>query len=504
MSQYKKIARIKLLDCVNCVVLDLMPEHVDLFHNKYALKAPKYFFDPRYQLGQWDGTIKFFHGNGRTYAYLLEEIIPMLQSLGYGFNLVDQRKMADWEIPQIDKDFFSNIEDPDTGDPLELRYYQVDAVNNLIGDGSGIVVIGTGGGKTMMNAALVETHVRAGCSRSITIVPREGLVKQTRREFIGFGLDTGEYSGSIKDIQHDHVISTWQALQNNQRMLSHFDVVVVDECHGLKGKVLSELLTEYGKHIQYRFGLTGTMPKEETDRMSVLTGIGADVVYEMPAHRLIEEGYLAKMDVTIYQLEENLEQEYEHFIQDQLPAGLKPPTYKQFKSAYFPDWESEKSHMQTYGPRIDWIATLIKIKREEKKGNIFCLVDRVNFGKKLEREIEGARFIYGKDKEKVRKDVYDMFQEHNDLVVIANVQIADTGLNIKRIFNLMFIDIGKSYIRVIQSIGRGLRKAKDKDSVKVTDICSDLKYSKKHLMDRMKFYRESMYPYKKHIVKYDE
>ena len=117
--------------------------------------------------------------------------------------------------------------------------------------------------------------------------------------------------------------------------------------------------------------------------------------------------------------------------------------------------------------------------------------------------IDDAVFVYGKDKMKDRKMVYNLFKENDNLVVIANVQVASTGLDIKRIFNMMFIDVGKSFIRVIQSIGRGLRKAPDKDSVHVTDICSDFKYSKKHLLERIKFYDEAKYPHKKKVVDYN-
>ena len=111
-------------------------------------------------------------------------------------------------------------------------------------------------------------------------------------------------------------------------------------------------------------------------------------------------------------------------------------------------------------------------------------------------------YLSGKDKMKDRKEVYNLFKDNDNVVVIATVQIASTGLNIKRIFNMMFIDVGKSFIRVIQTIGRGLRKAPDKDFVDVTDLCSDLKYSRKHVAERIKFYKEAQYPYKKRIVDY--
>ena len=101
-----------------------------------------------------------------------------------------------------------------------------------------------------------------------------------------------------------------------------------------------------------------------------------------------------------------------------------------------------------------------------------------------------------------RQKVYDLFKSRDDLVVIATVNVAGTGLSINRIFNLVLVDLGKSFIRVIQAIGRGLRKAHDKDFVNVLDVCGDFKYSKQHMAKRIKFYQEAGYPYKKHAVTY--
>ena len=141
-------------------------------------------------------------------------------------------------------------------------------------------------------------------------------------------------------------------------------------------------------------------------------------------------------------------------------------------------------------------------KRDMGKGNVFCLVDGINFGKKLAKLIPDAVFVYGKDKKTARKQIYDLFRDNDNLVIIATVNIASTGLDIARIFNLMFIDVGKSFIRVIQTIGRGLRKAPDKDHVDVTDICTDLKYGKKHVRERIKYYNEALYPHKKRKIDY--
>jgi len=494
----QKTITIKILDEVNVAVIGLIGDHLDALVNKYAKHVPNYFFQPKYKLGVWDGKIQYFKPTGKTYVVLLDEIVPLLQNLGYKLKLIDCREYGD--APDlINENHFSHISHPETGKPFVLRYYQVEGVNALIENDGGICIAGTGAGKTIMNAALVDSYEKLDL-KTITIVPSQDLIKQTKHDFILWGLDTGEYSGDIKNTNHSHVVSTWQALQNNPKVMNEFHVVVVDECHGLKGPVLNDILNKHGRNIKYRFGLTGTLPKATTDRMSVRVSVG-NVMYEIPAHQLIEEEYLSDMRVDIFQLQENFEEEYKEHKLHNRDSDL---TYSQFKESYFPDWNSEKSHLQTYEERLDWIKHFIETKRDAKKGNVFCLINGINFGKKLSSLVDHSVFVYGADKQKVRKKIYDLFEKNDNLVVIASIQIASTGLNIPRIFNLMFIDVGKSFVRVIQSIGRGLRKADDKSFVWVSDICSDLKYSKRHLTQRIGYYKEAKYNYKKRIVKYDE
>ena len=130
------------------------------------------------------------------------------------------------------------------------------------------------------------------------------------------------------------------------------------------------------------------------------------------------------------------------------------------------------------------------------------LVDRIVAGELLEEFIEESVFLSGSDKVKVRKEHFDNVNENNNDVIIATYGIASTGINVPRIFNLVMIEPGKSYIRVIQSIGRGIRKAKDKDFVDIYDFTSSLKFSKRHLTKRKNFYKKVEYPHTVTKVKY--
>jgi superfamily II DNA or RNA helicase len=145
---------------------------------------------------------------------------------------------------------------------------------------------------------------------------------------------------------------------------------------------------------------------------------------------------------------------------------------------------------------MEAIANLI-ISKCAKHGNTLVLVNSIPFGEKLASLIKGAVFLYGASPKDLRKEHYQMFDEHDDLIVIASSGIASTGISIDRVFCLCLVDAGKSFIKTIQSIGRGLRKGRDKSFIHVTDIYSKLKWAKKHYKDREKHYKEAGYPISK-------
>jgi superfamily II DNA or RNA helicase len=495
-----KQCKIRLLDEVFAVVVGLADHHLESLSNRFAVQAPNYFFNPRFKLGQWDGKIRYFQKTGRTYVYLLDEIIPLLVQYGYQLQLEDLRPPT--KVPEpIDANLFAHVLHPDDQQPIILRDYQYKNVNLLTEHGNGLFIASTGAGKTLTSAALCHAYGQLGI-KTLTIVPNQDLITNTKKDFINCGLDTGEYSGASKDLSHQHIVSTWQALQKNAKIVELFGMVLVDECHGAKGPSLQKILTEHAGKIPYRFGITGTLPKDASDAMTIKVALGP-VRATVTASELQDRGILAQLHIDVVQLEEDLSKEYARFCKEDLP-GSKPPTLTQFKDGYFPDFASEKAYLHKNVPRVEWIADFLLAKQDAKKGNTLCLVDSITFGRQLAAIIPGAIFVNGQDvkKSSERQKIYDMFNERDDLIVIATVHIAGTGLNIRRIFNLVTVDVGKSFIRVIQAIGRGLRIAKDKDSVIVTDICSDLKYSKKHLKQRTNYYDEAKYKYKKHKIKY--
>ena len=175
-----KTVRIRILNEVYMMVVGLHGDHLKHFYDKYAIFAANYFFHPKFKLGQWDGKIRFFGSEGRTYLFLIEEILPALKRFGYIIEIDDARKTEAYQPDFIDNTIFQHILHPDTEQPITLRDDQVDGVNKLIESGYGVCVAGTGAGKTLMCAALVTAYDTIG-AKSITIVLDQTLVRQTKR-----------------------------------------------------------------------------------------------------------------------------------------------------------------------------------------------------------------------------------------------------------------------------------------------------------------------------------
>ena len=486
-----KVCRITIQDEVWCYITGLMPEEVDTLYNKFAPHVEGYFFQPKYKLGVWDGRIRYFQKTGKTYSRLLENILPYLEGWNYDIQLTDNRKA--WDIPPapgaitkvdasgiaiecIGEKLLGDIEV--YGKPFSLRPYQLQCVQLAVEAGSGFIIAGTGAGKTSITAALSHIYSNWGY-KVMTIVTSSDLVDQTAEWYEALGLDTGRYDGGTKDLDHLNVVSTWQALQYNPSILRDFQCVIWDEAHGIKATVAQKLLNEDGKHIPFRFGVTGTFPKPEADRMSLQSAVGP-ILKEIPAAWLIENGYLARLEIEPVELNET-------YVDEE-----------------FPDYAAEKAFVSKSPARMEMIANLI-ISKCAHHGNTLVLVNSISFGQKLAALIKGAVFLYGNSPKDIRREHYEMFEQNDDLIVIASVGIASTGISIDRIFNMMLVDAGKSFIRSIQSIGRGLRLADDKQSVHVVDVHSKLKWSKKHWKEREKYYKEAGYPVlKKQLLKVKE
>ena len=470
-------------------------ENLDLDARKALVKKFKYEdptarYRPAYKLGRWDGSISFFGLGGTTYMSMLPQVLEYLEAKNYYIELEDHRRPTALSFSEISEEFWGDQTWPAghrfAGEKIRLRDDQVEVINKFLENPQCIQEIATGFGKTITTATLAKICEKYG--RTITIVPNKSLVEQTEEDFLNCGLDVGVYYGDRKNLDKTHTICTWQSLNILDKGSKEFDgeeqllrlaelldgvsCVMVDEVHMAKAEVLKNLLTRNLSNAPIRWGLTGTVPKADHEFQALRASLG-EVVHRVKAHELQEKGVLSDCHVTVIQTAE----------------------WKEFES-----YAGELKYLVTDETRMNWISNLINGIAET--GNTLVLVDRIESGQLIINNIPDSVFVSGSMKTKDRKDEYDEIKTADNKIIVATYGVAAVGINIPRIFNMVLLEPGKSFVRVIQSIGRGIRKADDKDFVQIWDLTASTKYAKRHLTERKKFYKEAKYPFEIQKVKY--
>ena len=451
--------------------------------NALKFEVPYARYMPQYKLGRWDGKVAFFGIGGSGYVNHLDTIVQVLTNNRVEIvDIEDRRHPISLDFKTVTERYWADQGirwpkgHPTEGEEVILRDYQVEAINNFIANPQSLQQIATGAGKTITTATL--SHIAEPYGRSIVIVPNKSLVAQTEEDYINCGLDVGVYFGDRKQLGKTHTICTWQSLNILDKkhkdgtavlglaeFLEGVSTIIVDEVHQAKAEVLKNLLTRNLRNAPIRWGLTGTVPKEKFEFESIHASLGP-VIGQISAKELQDKGVLSQCHVNVVQL---------------------------IDTVAHSNYQEELKYLVTNKDRIDYIGKMLN--SISQSGNTLILVDRISAGEMLQELIPDSTFVKGDVKLKDRKDTYDEIKEGTNKVIIATYGVAAVGINIPRIFNLVLIEPGKSFVRVIQSIGRGVRKAKDKDFVQIWDLTSTCKFAKRHLTQRKKFYKEAQYPF---------
>jgi superfamily II DNA or RNA helicase len=451
--------------------------------NALKFEVPYAKHMPQYKLGRWDGKVAFFGIGGSGYVNHLDVVCDILQKNNVEIvDIQDNRHPITLKFTPVTESYWADQGvkwpkgHPAEGEDIMLRDYQVEAINNFLANPQSLQQIATGAGKTITTATL--SHMVEPYGRSLVIVPNKSLVEQTEEDYINCGLDVGVYFGDRKNLGKTHTICTWQSLNildkkhkdgsavlSLAEFLDGVSAVIVDEVHQAKAEVLKNLLTRNLRNAPIRWGLTGTVPKEKFEFESIHASLGP-VIGSITAKELQDKGVLSDCHVNVCQL---------------------------IDTVVHTDYQSELKYLTTDTARLEYIGKMMN--KVSQTGNTLILVDRISAGEALRDLMPGSTFISGAVKVKDRKETYDTIREGTNEVIIATYGVAAVGLNIPRIFNLVLLEPGKSFVRVIQSIGRGVRKAKDKDFVQIWDLTSTCKFAKRHLTQRKKFYSEAQYPF---------
>ena len=267
--------------------------------NKLKYDLPYARHMPAFKLGRWDGTVSFFGIGGNGFLAHLDVALPIVENDGYDIEVIDQREHHTFDFKKIGENYWADQGKvwPQghqlAGQPIVLRDYQYDVVNQFLENPQSLQEVATGAGKTITTATL--SHLCEPYGRTMVIVPNKSLVVQTEEDYKNLGLDVGVYFGDRKELNHTHTICTWQSLNvldkksydSDTLTLAEFteDVraIIIDEVHQAKADVLKKLLTVNFRNAPIRWGLTGTVPKEKWEFQGILASIGP-VINNVSAH----------------------------------------------------------------------------------------------------------------------------------------------------------------------------------------------------------------------------
>lgn len=475
-------------DWVHCQVNGLTNEDLHNVYNGLRVFNPNARFQPLYKMGRWDGYINFFGLTGVTYTNLLPELFSKINIKQYDIeeNFPEDVTLDPDLGDPIDENYMSDLTWYEghrlAGQPIILEEHQVRCVNAMLLNHKGLLEAATSAGKTLICGALCRKVKPFG--KVVLIVDGKDLCFQTADELNKFGCDAGVVGCGLREFGHDVSVCTWQTINsiskkskdslNKEELKTLVDGVVAmifDEVHRCKGNEVKKVAEQVFNNVPIRWGLTGTIPKQKIDYYNLVTAIGPLLDENVKAKELQDKGFLSNCQVNCIRLKDD---------------------YKFFT------WDDEKEYLASNTDRLAFMASLISGIVQQQK-NTLVLVDRIVTGETLEKMLikkgVDAIFLQGSVKSAKRFEEYKKFANEDNKCVIAIDKIASTGLNIPRLFNIVFIDYGKAFTKTIQSIGRGLRRALDKDFVTIYDISSTTHYSREHFNNRIHYYEDAQYPY---------
>jgi len=479
--------RISKKNEVHLVLDDLDPSTTQELTQFFTFEVPGAKFMPQFKNRMWDGKIRLFSpATGQIYVGLLSYIKNYCSRNGIKYILEDGVEDERNIEREVVSGFVKSLKPKSKGKSLRVRDYQIDAVHHAVSRHRALLLSPTASGKSLIIYALVRYYKMMGL-RTLILVPTTSLVEQMYTDFEDYGWSSGTYcqkiyQGHDRKVTKDVVISTWQSLYKlPKKYFEDFGCVIGDEAHMFKSKSLTGIMTKLHQ-CRYRFGLTGTLDGTLTHRL-VLEGLFGTAETIVTTKELIDKKTLADLTVKCILLKHKN-------IREKM-------TYAE-----------ELEYLATNEKRNNFIVNLL----QHLDGNTLCLFQLVEkHGKPLYEQVEETItdrktfFVYGGTDTSEREEIRGVVENEKKSVILASYGTFSTGINIRNINNIVFSSPSKSRIRVLQSLGRGLRKTDTKVSVLIYDIADDISHNNKrnftlnHFSERISLYNEQQFDY--HISK---
>ena len=459
-------------------------------HIKYELSeyfsfdVPGAKFMPQYKKRIWDGKIKLFSPtNGQIYCGLYGYLTDWLDNRGYSYIDIEHEDYGSPNeknsaiTPGAIHEFVKSLKIP-----LQVRDYQLAAIYKALRWNRKLLLSPTASGKSLMIYCIVRWFLH-NKSQVLIVVPTTSLVEQLVGDFSDYGWNPKDYchkiyAGEDKISSKPVVVTTWQSIYKMpKKWFARFDCVIGDEAHQFKAKSLTSIMTKL-HNCKHRIGFTGTLDGSNVNKL-VLEGLFGTVDKVVRTKNLIDKGYLSTLKINILLL--------------------------QHKKESFDTYNDEIEHICALEKRNNFIKnlavsqngnTLILFARVEKHGQ--PLYELINSSVQKNRKVF---FIFGGVAADEREYVRYITEKEENAIIVASYGTFSTGINIKRLHNVIFASPSKSRIRNLQSIGRVLRKGDDKITATLYDIADDFSdgdtknYTLNHLIERIKIYSQEKFNY---------
>jgi len=461
----------------------------------FTFKVPGHKYMPAYRNRMWDGQIKLYNiYKQEIYSGLKDYIIKFADDRNYSY--VNNTKNTGDDVSLEDvQTFLNSLNLSVNNNPIEVHPHQLESIHHSINKGKCLLLSPTGSGKSLIIYSLIRYYLKKlpKEKKILILVPTISLVSQMYSDFVDYAKkDTFDvhrichkiYGGQDKDTPKRVVISTWQSvykLSNN--FYDQFAAVIGDECHLFKSKSLTAIMTKL-KSCPYRIGTTGTLDGSLTHKL-VIEGLFGRCHKVTSTKELMDKNILSNLSIDCILLK--------------YPESIREPLKK-----------------ITYQEEIDWIVQnetrnkFICNLASNLKGNTLILFQFVEKHGKILKEIFDSMntdhkvfFVHGKTEVEDRELVREIAEKEENAIIIASYGTFSTGVSIRRLHNIIFSSPSKSRIRVLQSIGRQLRKSEFKEKAKLYDLADDLSWKSyknhtlKHYEERLKIYESENFEFKK-------
>ena len=446
----------------------------------FTFEVPNAKFMPSVRNRLWDGKIRLFSpGTGKIYFGLLPYVKEFLK--GQGYKVIYD---SDFSKRNLDKSVTTKFVRSLQKKKFKARDYQIDAIHNILESNRGRIVSPTGSGKSFIIYALVRYYIQKFADKKILIVvPTTSLVEQMYGDFADYGWFPDEhchklYAGSDKNTSKEVVISTWQSIYKlDKKYFSQFGAVFVDECHLAKAKSLTGIMTKL-HDCKYRIGTTGTLDGSEIHQL-VLEGLFDKHNEVTTTAKLIKRKFLSNLHIKCLLLNHTKENRFRRTYQEEMDYLSKSPSRNNFICKLALTQDGNTLILAQYIKQLETLTTSLTEQTKDRK--IF--------------------FVYGGTDTLDRDNIRGIVEKENDAIIVASYGVFSMGINIKRLHNIIFGSPYKSQIKVLQSIGRGMRLTEDKTECNLFDIADDMSYNKrsnytlKHLEERVRIYSSQEFDY---------